>query len=353
MVAREWNRNLNKLLTIIIPTYNRSEFLSALLSRLVLELEGCKSVVDVIVGNNASSDNTSAVIHEFSSRWASTQTLEHKENLGAEENFCRCVENVNTPYFWIIGDDDSPCLGVIELLLDFLYCYQPDLVYLSSQWSSKVNVEAHNLRIAGLEATLMDKRSFGRQVNVWMTFISGLIVKRELIDTSLLRQFKGSQLVQLGWVFSALRNGRRFLYVHTSCVQAQSGNTGGYNLLRVFGRNFQHITRRMLSDDANQRAMADEIIRRTTISFLPGLVWGFRQGNLGEFGSSVSFDGLDYELRRSLPFRLLVNPLAMAAPRQATALIFLARCLTKLIKTYDFGYARLLGECKKVRLVCK
>lgn len=343
---------MSKLLTIIVPTYNRSGCLEVLLSALALELRGCEDAVNVIIGDNASIDNTSAVIEAFVEKWSSTKVLWHKENLGADENFCRCVECVETPYFWIMGDDDLPSFGSIKLLLDLLNGYHPDLVYLVSQWSPELNLNAQD-SVAELEASMIDKRSFGRRVNVWMTFISGLIVKRDLTAVESLRQFTGTNLVQLGWVFSALRKGRRFLYVHTPCVQARSGNTGGYSLLRVFGRNFQQVTRQALSDDADQHALAEEIIRRTTISFLPGLVWGYRQGSLGVFNPDESFESLDYELRRSFPFRLLIEPLERATPRQAKAIIFFARCLTRLIRSYDLGYAWLFGECQRVRSRCK
>lgn len=335
---------MSRLLTIIVPTYNRATCLGTLLDALTVELQGFEDRVDVVIGDNASADGTPAVTAAFASRWAATRVLRHAENLGPDENFCRCVEAVDTSYFWIIGDDDLPRAGALPALLEMLDTHQPDLVYLSSRWTQTLSSYEEAGRLNSLEATSMGRRDFARRVHVWTTFISGSIVKRSLAPNASLRQFTGSLLVQLGWILGALRQGRRFVHVASPCVLATSGNSGGYGVLKVFGNNFQRVTREALSFDADQRAMAEDIIRRASIAFLPDLVWGFRQAKAGNFDQKEGIvANLEPQLGSSLAYRWIIRPLSTATPRAAGLLLKVAHAATRLTAASDRLRARFLG----------
>lgn len=327
---------MNRLLTIIVPTYNRAVCLKMLLDALMMELRGLEERVAVVIGDNGSSDDTPEVTAVFASRWAATRVLRHSENLGPDENFCRCVEAVRTPYFWIIGDDDLPRAGAIPLLIQLLGTHAPDLVYLASHWAATLSNHEDAGTVYSLKATLMERGAFARSVYVWTTFISGVIVKRELAPDESLRRFTGTLLVQLGWVLGALRVGRRFVHVAEPCVLATAGNTGGYGVLRVFGNNFQRVTREVFSSTASQRSLAEAIVLRTSIAFLPDLIWGVRQARLGSFDPNESIAAnLEPQLGRSWPYQLLLWPLGHARPNQARWLLLLAHGTSWLLRRFD------------------
>lgn len=327
---------MSRFLTIVVPTYNRAACLGMLLDALTVELRGFEDRVDVVIGDNASGDDTPVVTTAFAGRWATTRVLRHAENLGPDENFCRCVEAVQTPYFWIIGDDDLPRAGAIPALLALLEAEQPDLVYLNSLWTQTISSHYEAGRLQTLQATRMSRRDFARRVHVWTTFISGAIVKRSLAPDASLRQFTGSMLVQLGWILGALRQGQRFIHVASPCVLATSGNSGGYSVLNVFGNNFQRVTREALSSDGEHRVMAEEIIRRASIAFLPDLVWSFRQSKAGNFDRKESIAAnLEPQLGSSLAYRWLIRPLSTANPRAAGLLLKVAHAATRLTAASD------------------
>lgn len=335
---------MTRLLTIIVPTYNRAHCLAMLLDALSMELKGFEDRIDVIIGDNASADGTPAVTSEFASRWAATRVLRHTENLGPDENFCRCVEAVRTSYFWIIGDDDLPRAGAISALVTMLDTHQPDLVYLSSRWTKTLRSHEEAGRLTSLEGASMGRRDFARHVHVWTTFISGAIVRRSLAPDASLRQFTGSLLVQLGWILGALRQGRRFIHVASPCVLATSGNSGGYGVLKVFGENFQRVTREALAADVDQRAMAEDIVRRASIAFLPDLVWSVRQAKAGNFNQEEGVvANLQSQLGSSMAYRWIIRPLSTATPRTAGLLLKIAHTATRLTAASDRLRARFLG----------
>jgi abequosyltransferase len=334
------------LLTIVVPTYNRADCLSALLTALEHELAGLQGRVAVVIGDNASTDRTPQLAHQFSLQWADTRVLRHPTNLGAEENFCRCVEQVESPYFWIVGDDDLPRSGIVKALLALLDDVAPDMVYLSSKWSPRLDVDARGEPVTSLNAALVDQGAFARRVHVWTTFISSSVVRREFAPNAQLRRFSDTGLVHLGWVFAAIGQGRRFVYVKTPGILATLGNSGGYAILKVFGHHFMRITREAFSGSAPMDDLARAIVRRTSVVFLPGLVWGVKHANakLGRFEASESVAAaMVPQLGSSMAYRLLIAPIGYLPRVPAAAVRFGAWVAGRLLRLYDSALEKARG----------
>lgn len=88
------------MLTIGIPTYNRSAFLR---TSLASALGQTSSEVKIIVSDNASTDDTEAVVSEFGGRIRYERA---RTNLGPKSNFIRLLELCDTEYFSWLQDDD-------------------------------------------------------------------------------------------------------------------------------------------------------------------------------------------------------------------------------------------------------
>ena len=89
--------------------------------------------------------------------------------------------------------------------------------------------------------------------------------------------------MQLSWVLDRLKYGKTFLIAESACVVATSGNTGGYSVLKVFGCYFPEIVNRLLSDGNKMSKIADSIIYRSRLFYMPGLIMGFRKQLIGDF----------------------------------------------------------------------
>ena len=93
------------LLTICIPTYNRSKYLLNLLTGLTENLLKKKSLsLEVLVVDNCSSDDTSKVTEKFKD---SIRIFRRSEHLAtAEENIIHSLDLCRGIYVWFLGDDD-------------------------------------------------------------------------------------------------------------------------------------------------------------------------------------------------------------------------------------------------------
>ena len=268
------------LLCIIVPTYNRAPHLGRLLAGLKREVQGVAANIQFVIGDNASEDGTEALTAEFAASVPNVTVIRHPTNVGPDENFCSCIERSRATYFWIIGDDDLVRPGALQaVVLPILARFKPNLVYLASDWGSDaaaLAAAAPALRPADAQATLHTPASFASHVNVWVTYISGMIIKADGAGLQVIRRYGGSHLVQLGWVLPALvRTDGRLVTVDTVCLYATAGNTGGYRLLTVFGKNFTDILR---TEYAARPELARRIRRRLLWQYLPSLVWMSRTG---------------------------------------------------------------------------
>lgn len=324
-----------KLLTIIVPTFNRNQHLSRLLDAIRSELEGLGDLVDVLVGDNCSTDGTEAVTATFKASCPSAIVLRHDKNYGADENFCRCIDRVRSRYFWIIGDDDLPRAGVVRQILEVLVTEAPDLVYLASEWRPELKNNGPEDPVTAVKAVRLDKVAFARRIHVWSTFISGMIVNLESFVAAngpAWRQYSGSSLVQLGWVLGSIKTGRRFLYISQKCVLATQGNTGGYSVLHVFGNNFPSITAEILGPKSK---LAIAMTRRCAVEFLPDLIWGLRFKHLGDFAPENAAIALRSQLGRSASFWLLLMPIARLPRAAARWFLRIAHILARVLRVHD------------------
>jgi hypothetical protein len=335
-------------LTIVIPTFNRYRCLRLLLNTLKLELLGLEGRVAVVIGDNASTDDTRNLTLEFASCWRDTLILRHETNVGAEENFCRCIERVSSKYFWIIGDDDLPRAGLISAIFPLLDSEEPDLLYLNSRWSQNFSGHEEIGRVKILSATLMGRREFARSIHIWFTFVSSFVVKRSLAHDSSLRRFSIYRLVQLDWIFRGLSQGVRFIHIASPCVLATSGNSGGYSALKVFGNYFQSVTREALSGDIEHREMAEDIIRRASIAYLPSLVWGLRQVRANNFLDTKNYmiANLEPQLGSSIVYWLILRPLSSTGPFIGRVLLLVSRFAAFITALFDILRARLNGSIR-------
>jgi abequosyltransferase len=265
------------ILTIVIPTFNRVNSLSLLLNILTSELRGYEDTVNVVVGDNASSDTTPLVTAAFKIAYSNAKILRHPVNLGPDENFCRCVDQVKTRYFWIFGDDDLPRIGVLPLIIQLLLREDIDILHMHSKWCPNVALAIDAKPIQKLTIKLLSREVFARDVNVWTTFISGMVVNldslHELNQGLDIRRFAGTNLVQLGWILPLLMSSNRFRVIVEQCVLATSGNTGGYKLLTVFGTNFPEILDEVCGASSAER---NSILKALAWNYMPSLVWNSR-----------------------------------------------------------------------------
>ncbi|HXH99812.1 MAG TPA: glycosyltransferase family 2 protein [Sphingobacteriaceae bacterium] len=113
----------NALLTISVPTYNRPENAKNTLLRLIPQLtdEVCVNVLDNCSDIDVGDYFQQYANSEFSGR---INFIRHAVNIGADVNFQRCFELCQTPYIWLLGDDDRIETNAVEIILNEINKYK-------------------------------------------------------------------------------------------------------------------------------------------------------------------------------------------------------------------------------------
>lgn len=116
------------LLSICMPTFNRAPHIERQLSFIVKEARpylGCE--IEILVSNNASSDETDRVIREIASEAGDvfSYTLQ-SENIGAICNMVSLIKKARGRYVWVVGDDDILRPGVVARVVGLLKQYEND-----------------------------------------------------------------------------------------------------------------------------------------------------------------------------------------------------------------------------------
>lgn len=97
---------MNKLLTIVIPTYNMQDYLHRCLDSLVLNDEQLMSQLEVLVVNDGSKDNSSAIAHEYETKYPDTFRVIDKENGNYGSCINRGLKEATGKYIKILDADD-------------------------------------------------------------------------------------------------------------------------------------------------------------------------------------------------------------------------------------------------------
>lgn len=326
------------LLTIAIPTYNRSRYLRELLSALHDQVAR-ESRVELIISDNASPDDTPSVVAEFQQRGLPVRYLRNEENIGADGNFLQCFEEARGKYFWLFGDDDILLPGALRLLIERLAAQTYDLVYVNSfpVETSDVLPEVHGpLKVKDSSSASV----FASNIHIYLTFITGNIIRKEAALRGLEcppSELRNSNLLQLGWTYAALNQYHRGLLVRDKLIGARVDNTGGYKLLEVFGPSLSAVTENRVKDPHLRAIIMNGAIQR----FWPGMLMNYRL-NASSFSKEAAPEVvLGPVFRRNWRYWFFTVPLIRMPSGLAQAWFLLVRIINRLDRFCGFFLLRL------------
>jgi len=300
------------LLTIAIPTYNRSRFLGELLGLLIPQLENEPSV-ELLISDNASPDDTAEVVMRFCQNNPRFRTLRNAENIGSDANFLQCFREARGRYVWLVGDDDILVPGAIPQIVELLRDREYDLVFVRPHgFSGRFNGRPIRDRFRRTAAVVRDTRLFADIAGIMLTFISAVIVNKqrfENISAPDPAKFIDTGLIQFGWTLPLLANCRLALIVFGGLVAGRSANSGGYSLIGVFGVNLSAITSELL---AERQDLARQIINNALRCWFPSTILSLRENVAGDFLSDDYHAILRPLFAGNFRYLLLVYPVIKA-----------------------------------------
>ena len=321
------------LLTIAVPTHNRARCLRELLLVLEDQLKN-EPRVELIISDNASPDETPAVVRDFVARGIGVRYIRNTQNIGPDANFLQCFEEARGKYVWIFSDDDLIVPGGVAKILTYCEAAEYDLIWVSAYSFGKFRKPRPvNARQNAVE--ISDPTAYAKRIHVLFTFISGNIINKDTVLAAGPKPFStlvGTSLAQLGWTYTALNRFARGLYIQEKLIAMRVNNTGGYKLFQVFGPTLATITRNWLKSANLGRIVMNGTVQR----FWPMMLLEYKK-SASAFADEVNpQEVLTPLFKDNIRYWLFAYPVIVMPAPLAALWVFLIRVLNRLDKAVGY-----------------
>lgn len=325
-----YTKNPMPLLTIAIPTYNRAADLDACIARIAVQ-PGVGGEVELLVSDNCSTDATEGVVKGWQAKGLKITYIRNAENIGPDNNFVQCYKAASGRYFWLLGDDDMVLDGAIPRITGVLRGGEYGAVYLNSYGYRKDLEGERPAGGASGHQVYSDPAGFLARAGYYLTFISGNIVNKQLLGGGLdFEIFRNTNLIQLCWTFGGVFSGKPNVVVNDFCLAAKADASGGYQLCRVFGRNFLDACDIFIKRGVDP-AYFEIIKRQLLLKFFPANIIRARKNILAT--KPEDYFGALYPLYKGYPsFWLFTVPAIVLPLAPAFAVFSAAAWLRKKIR---------------------
>lgn len=216
---------MDKILSIIIPTYNMEKYLRKCLDSLIVSDTNMKRL-EVLVINDGSKDSSSQIGHEYESRYPLTFRVIDKENGNYGSCVNRGLKEATGKYVKVLDADDSFDSGVFDQYISFLDITDVDMVLTDyNEVNTKGNVTCRrvipypNQKKLNIEDMCTDNAFINLQMHA-VTYKRSLLIENNYTQTT------GVSYTDQEWVFLPITYMNSFCHYDGFLYQYLVGREG-------------------------------------------------------------------------------------------------------------------------------
>lgn len=260
-----------KLLSILIPTYNRADLICYTLSFFKEQIMRNRSECELIVCDNLSTDATVDNVDVYLKSNTFFSFVKYAEHVEVGDSITRSIENASGKFFIVFGDDDLPAPFMVDALIYELKKY-PDIGMLvfnrmgGTSLQSSIGVE--DLRVEGYfriddgEKYYTNYKEFVTKYNIQAGFISVDVLRRDLWEERYRDVYPNNHE---GWnymapYFYSAKDYPAIYYQYPLCTRrtpARKGNTGHHQWEDRWGM-YIFVGKARLLSCLNEYGMVDD-----------------------------------------------------------------------------------------------
>lgn len=237
---------MEKLITIVIPTYNMEKYLDKCLTSLIV-LDEYMEQMEVLVVNDGSKDNSSAIAHQYENKYPQTFRVIDKENGNYGSCVNRGLKEATGKFIKILDADDYISNENICSFLNKLSQIDSDMVLTPFD---KVDEEGCVLHVYNYDLKEDEKYAFSAictKPTILDIGIHGVIFKTELLKEHQYKQTEGISYTDQEWVSIPMSYMKTVSFVNTSLTHYLIGREGQTMDTNVMCRNIQQLMTVVLS----------------------------------------------------------------------------------------------------------
>jgi glycosyltransferase involved in cell wall biosynthesis len=193
--------NKNTLLSIVIPTYNRAEFLDYSLE---VHIPICKDYnIQIFISDNASTDNTENVVKKWMKEYEHLHYNKNEINIGPDGNFEKALKFPDTKYIWLLSDTYQLPSNGVEYLLDTIN-------------NTKINFDVIVFNLANIiklpTKNYQNHNDLLHDLGAIMTCAAINVYNKKIIDNADFSRYYNSSFIQTGIIFEAISRGNFLIH---------------------------------------------------------------------------------------------------------------------------------------------
>lgn len=204
---------MDKLLTIVVPTYNMQDYLRRCLDSLLLPKDQIEKL-EVLVINDGSKDNSSNIAHEYQTNYPTIFRVIDKEN----GNYGSCInvglKEATGKYFKILDSDDWYDTKELSHFLDKLNVIDTDAVFTNFTIVSKEDKKTYSAKNVDFSAVYsFDTFSFKTSANQNIFCMHSLCFKLSLLRNVKLNLQEGISYTDNEFCYYPLVKAKDFTFI--------------------------------------------------------------------------------------------------------------------------------------------
>lgn len=249
---------MSKLLSICIPTFKRKDLFELCIESLERNIRRIKKDTDIeiLVSINDSSHYKIDVLSKYKSLKQYLVINHNSENIGGDKNIIKCYKKAIGKYIWVIGDDDYILDESIAYIIKEIKEKEPSCIFVNSYGYKKL----YNEKPIFNDLTYScDFNYFIEKISYKSTFISSIVVNRELLDYNAAKDFENTSLYQLNLLLQASSHNNN-LIIGKFLIAAKINHEYNYNFHDVFVRNYSQQLLLYLDDVVYKKVIVKTIL---------------------------------------------------------------------------------------------
>lgn len=214
---------MNKILTIIIPTYNMEKYLRHCLNSLIVPN---MDKVEVLVINDGSKDSSSAIGNEYQDRYPQTFRVIDKENGNYGSCINRGLKEAKGKYVKVLDADDWFDSKVLESYIEFLQRTDADMILTDYNMVSENGNDFKSIVISYPNQTTFKITDYCAEASFMQLQMHAVTYQRDRLIDNHYEQSTGVSYTDQEWMFLPVTFMNTFCHFGGTLYQYLIGREG-------------------------------------------------------------------------------------------------------------------------------
>jgi glycosyltransferase involved in cell wall biosynthesis len=200
------------------------------------QFDDVSEYLEVIVCDNCSNDDTEKVVNNFKKKGLPIKYYTNSMNIGFDLNIEKCYEVSSGDYICTIGDDDFFKIGSLKFIINLIQEYDFGVIYMEGDFITSSLVLSGQVKFEVYENSM----DFLKKITHNASFISALVVKRDLLKKIDFQLYVGTQLAHFPYVIDTILDNQFNCHIKTKFFNYQDSNSA-FDIYEVFTKNISFI----------------------------------------------------------------------------------------------------------------